>query len=288
MEIFQLNYFSVVAKHESIHAASRETGTSPASLSKAVSALESELGVPLFRRVKRKIELTAQGRALQVHALDILDREAAARFELSGQRGMLTVVMAGQEILFSKALPMMTAKLRQRHSDLSQIILNRDAEATIQSVERGESHIGLVTGEVPKHLARRQLFHSSFQTCVGKGHSLYRQAKAATSIPVAEVLKHNFASINQAILGSVGPRQSPDGWRDDKFPRRVSHRVDSLRVLEALVTSGEAIAYLPDYYANQIGVAALNITGCPYHCEHDVFMVARRPELHGWLNMLFS
>lgn len=84
MELFQLRYFSSVAKYENFSKAADELSVTQPSVSKAISSLERELGVPLFDRNGKKIRLNAAGRRLQervggvMSVLDNLPNELAA------------------------------------------------------------------------------------------------------------------------------------------------------------------------------------------------------------------
>jgi DNA-binding transcriptional LysR family regulator len=89
------------------------------------------------------------------------------------------------------------------------------------------------------------------------------------------------------ILGRVGLKQSLDGWRDDRFARKVVYQSTSLKVIETLLTQGRALAYLPDYYARELGVLPLKVSGCPYSCTQKIQWVAKRPQDTAWLNQLF-
>jgi DNA-binding transcriptional LysR family regulator len=102
-----------------------------------------------------------------------------------------------------------------------------------------------------------------------------------------ELLEHPFASPTHALLGRVGARQSLDGWRDDEFPRNIGFRTSSLKTLEELVVSGQAVAYLPDYLGDALDLAVVRVTGCPYTCTQVVRLVARSPRDTSWLARLF-
>ena len=64
MELEQLRIFVAVAESGSFSAAARKLYISHSTTSRAVSALEQELGVCLFRRGNRVDELTAAGQTL--------------------------------------------------------------------------------------------------------------------------------------------------------------------------------------------------------------------------------
>src|SRR3954454_13458563 len=68
MTLQQLTYFLAAAEHGSFSAAAHTLLMSQPSLSEQVRRLEAELGVPLFVRAGRGIELTEAGRLLRPHA----------------------------------------------------------------------------------------------------------------------------------------------------------------------------------------------------------------------------
>src|SRR3954467_140872 len=68
MTLQQLTYFLAAAEHGSFSAAANALLMSQPSLSEQIRRLEAELGVPLFVRAGRGIELTDAGRLLQPHA----------------------------------------------------------------------------------------------------------------------------------------------------------------------------------------------------------------------------
>lgn len=63
MYLLQLKYFYTVAKNEHMTHAAEELHIAQPSLSKVISKLEEELGVPLFDRVGRQIKLNHFGKA---------------------------------------------------------------------------------------------------------------------------------------------------------------------------------------------------------------------------------
>lgn len=289
MEIFELRYFLGVARYENIHRASEKLNVSPGSLSKAITRLEDELAIKLFNREGRNIKLTDQGRLLQRRASEIVQLEESTKLEIVGLQGTLQVVIAGPEILLSKMGVAFSQTLKKKYPLAVFEFHATDDETALEQVSRGEAHLAIVTCDVPTHkdFSSKILEETKFQTYVGIGHPLYKMAKTKKPVPVDEVLKFSFVSPSNPLLGKVGLKQSLDGWRDDQFPRKVDYLSSSLKLLEELVVSGKAIAYLPDYFCENINVEVLKVTGCPYSCAQKVKMVARNPKDIGWLNQIF-
>ncbi|MCX6126925.1 MAG: LysR substrate-binding domain-containing protein, partial [Proteobacteria bacterium] len=199
----------------------------------------------------------------------------------------LQVRVAGPEVLLAKVAPIIIAQIRKTKPKAKFIFLGRGEAEAERLVRNNEVHFALTTSEVPSDLSSKKLFDTIFSTVVGHEHPLYKFAKAGKIVPVADVLQYPFVSIDAPILGGTGKSQSLDGWRDDKFPRRIDFVVSSLRLLEELVENATAIAYLPAYFAEQIEVGVLKISNCPYSCKQTVRLFCRDHKQAGWMSQLF-
>nr|WP_043837331.1 LysR family transcriptional regulator [Roseomonas aerilata] len=95
MELRHLRYFRAVAEELSVTRAAARIGMAQPPLTQQIKALEAELGVALFHRIGRRIELTAAGTVLIGEARAILDRveraTALARRAGHGEIGKLRV-----------------------------------------------------------------------------------------------------------------------------------------------------------------------------------------------------
>ena len=283
METYELKYFLGVARDENFHRASEALGVSPPSLSKAVARLETELGVKLFERVGRHVALTEYGRFLRERAADILRLEEATRIEIQGAHGELEVAITGPEVLLSHLGRDVCGDIKKRYPK-AKFTFVADTEANAQQrVRQGDAHLAILSSETPKGLTGKHLTDVTFRTCVAKSHPLAKLDK----IPVQKVLEYPFVSPSEPVLGKVGVAPSHDGWRDDKFPRRIDYRASRVALMVELVGAGLAVAYLPDYLVAQLKFKILTVTGCPYSCKQKVRLVAKRPGEIGWLNSLF-
>jgi len=109
--IQQLVAFSETAKHGNFAAAARELGMAPSTLAKAVARLEASLGVKLFHRTTRQVNLTADGERLYRRCERILAEIDDLNSEAAGTRaaptGLLRVdlpIVYGRQVL----LPILT------------------------------------------------------------------------------------------------------------------------------------------------------------------------------------
>ncbi len=85
--------FACVVEHKSFTGAANALGLSKATISKAVTRLEIQVGAPLFHRTSRRLSLTESGAKLVEHARAILAEgqaaEEAARDEASEPIGLV-------------------------------------------------------------------------------------------------------------------------------------------------------------------------------------------------------
>jgi DNA-binding transcriptional LysR family regulator len=88
MELRQLEYFAAVARHRHFTRAAEALYVTQPALSQQVRRLEAELGLSLFRRTPKGVELTAAGADLLVHAEKVLAEVAAARADMDRHTGI--------------------------------------------------------------------------------------------------------------------------------------------------------------------------------------------------------
>ncbi len=72
--IERLQAFESAARHQSITLAAQELNLTQSAVSRQIQELESQLGVVLFNRVRRRIELSAAGRKFRPQALRLLQQ----------------------------------------------------------------------------------------------------------------------------------------------------------------------------------------------------------------------
>src|SRR6185436_6235928 len=89
-----LRAFEAAARHLSFKHAARELHVTPGAVSHQVKQLEDNLGLPLFRRLTRALELTPEGHVLVPKVQEGLRSlaEAVERVRTRGEARTLTVI----------------------------------------------------------------------------------------------------------------------------------------------------------------------------------------------------
>ncbi|GAB5470911.1 MAG: LysR family transcriptional regulator [Rhodospirillales bacterium] len=134
--------FLVTAEEGSLSAAARALDMAQPTLGRQVSALEDELGVVLFERAGRGLELTPSGLELVEHVRSM--GEAASRVSLtaSGQSQSIegSVCITASEATAAYLLPAIVARLRQAEPGILVEIL---ATNSISDLRRREADIAV-------------------------------------------------------------------------------------------------------------------------------------------------
>src|SRR5262245_61308554 len=116
MDLVGLRAFLAVAETLHFSRAAAQLGVSQPTLSQQVKRLEEQLGLTLFRRTSRRVQLTNAGQALMVGARRVLtDLEQAERHcrdAAAGEAGQLTVAAIGATL--NSIVPTVVAELRRR------------------------------------------------------------------------------------------------------------------------------------------------------------------------------
>jgi DNA-binding transcriptional LysR family regulator len=243
MELRHLRYFVAVAEELHFGRAAEHLHIVQPALSKQISALEKELGVRLFERTKRRVELTAAGEALFADAVNVLSQvEMAAGRARSvglGESGVLVVgfIPPALNSVLSTAL----RTFRQRFPDVRLVVRESTNRSAVEGVLAGRMHISFV----------RMPFDDR-----GLPHEMVYEEPVIVALPA----EHPLAALDPVPMGALRdeafvmiPRaQEPELHdyyvalcQDAGFSPRIVHEVNATLVAVGLVATGVGIAFVP-------------------------------------------
>jgi DNA-binding transcriptional LysR family regulator len=141
-----LETFATAAELSSFTAAARVLHLTQAAVSQRIAALESNLGVPLFRRQGGRVLPTEAGRRLHEYSRRILDLHREARQQITGRPIPLAgeLSLAASSVPGEHLLPQLLAVFQQRHPNIRAKVTVADSEVVLRRIERGKAHLGLV------------------------------------------------------------------------------------------------------------------------------------------------
>jgi len=253
MELRHLRYFLAVAEELHFGRAATRVRIAQPPLSQQIRHLEQELGVALFNRTKRRVELTPAGRALLEHARQILaESERAKRVAQRAGRGEIGRLAIG---FVSSAdldiLPRVLRVWRERFPDVEVELHALLTAAQVDALRRERIDLGFIrlpTDETS--LVVQSIQHEPLVAALPEGHRLARCARVRLA---------DLASDTMLLF----PRHTAPGYYDvfisacrrAGFTPRMLHP-GSMQTNLALVSAGLGVSLMPASIRNlrRIGV----------------------------------
>jgi DNA-binding transcriptional LysR family regulator len=169
MRLEQLEYFLAAADHGSFSAAAYALTMAQPSMSEQIRRLEAELGVPLFIRAGKGVQLTDAGRLFRPHAERVL---AEAQEALESVREVRTLVSGTVAFGFfggahHSVLVGLVARFRARYPDVRVRAIGQNSAEVADAVREGQLEAGLVIlpiedrGLEVQPVRREELFYMS-------------------------------------------------------------------------------------------------------------------------------
>jgi DNA-binding transcriptional LysR family regulator len=268
MDLKQMRYVVAVAETGNFTRAAERCYVVQSALSHQIKALERELGLELFARTSRKVELTAAGAAFLPaarRALDAADRAVADAAAAVGEvRGHLVVgiipTVSGIDI------PTALRRFRLAHPAVRVRLHVGGSDEFIAGIRAGEIDVavlGLPAGIVPAGVQSKVIKRDRHVAVVARDHPL----AGRTTVDLARLADETFVDFP---IDSPGRAQSDLAFAAVGLQRDVAFEVMAADVLVALVRSGLGIALLPSAVApaGDPGLGLVSVGGVPPRAEH--------------------
>ena len=238
----QLQFFIAAAEAGSVTGAARALSISQSSVTEAIRALEDDLGVSLFDRQARGLEITHKGSAFLRHARQILADVATARSafrdDAASAKGRLslgvTSLVAGyvlSDILsrFRRAHPQVTLNVTEDNGDyLQHLLIGGELDVAV-----------LLTSSVKDRMALHveTLLVSPYRLWLPLGHPLAQQEAIAledvAGQPLIQLMVDEIEESTRRLTAALPVRPE------------VAFRTRSVEAVRSLVATGAGLAILP-------------------------------------------
>ena len=202
MLLSQLNYFRVVARYQHISRAAEALMVAQPALSATISKLEKELGVPLFNRQGRNIELNEAGRRLLVHADFVFEQLEAMEQSLAQTKEILenefTLSVSNSMFLngWLQQFVLDNPKIRLRQKMLSE---NQMLEALLE--ESIDVALGEFDQDIPG-IVRKTIVEDEYVITIPKGHPLAEKQE----IFFADIQNENIVALPSNTIFKIADR----------------------------------------------------------------------------------
>src|SRR5882672_3856504 len=271
-DLRQLRYFIAVAERLHFGRAAAALHISQPPLSRAIRALEERLGVALFARTRRRVELTAEGARFLDEARRLAAQLETAVTELqgmaAGERGRLRIgfvsladygVLPGLLKAYKAARPGVALALRE--------MLSPEQAAALAA---GDLDFGLL---LPPVSSAAELEHVVVQRerFVVALPSRHRLASGRGRLAVSALAGEAFVMVPREIVTGLAARAG--------FSLNVAQEAIQMQTVVSLVSSGLGAAIVPGSLANlgRRGVAYREIADP--HPRLDLWLAWRRGAL---------
>ncbi|MBH24110.1 MAG: hypothetical protein CMH57_06595 [Myxococcales bacterium] len=231
--------FRVVAETEHLREASKILEISPSALSRTIHLMEANVGVALFHREGRGIQLTRAGQLM------LESTRAAMRVMDDGLLTATSQLFSGtlkvsSYTQWTREVSVAMLSLRSEHPDLSPYLYSYDAGEINPKLLRGELDVAFVDNPIPAdNLAVIELLKIPNGIYCAPSHPLHGEAQ----LELAAVVEHSFIA---PVPDSHG--QTPDRWPHG-VERTVQMHVMDLNAVVDVCRQGELLAVLPENIA---------------------------------------
>ena len=148
MDFADLQTFRAVVEHGGISAAARRLHRVQSSVSARLAALEAQLGVPLFERLGRRLQLTPEGQRLYERSAPVVSELLALRQAMQRPQCPDRLRLGAMESTAAARLPRPLARLRAEHPGLELVLRTGTTQALIDQLQVGALDAVLVAGPV--------------------------------------------------------------------------------------------------------------------------------------------
>jgi LysR family transcriptional regulator of gallate degradation len=180
MNLRQLEYFLAVAKSLSITGAAADLGVAQPTLTKSIRALEEELGVQLFDRLPRGVQLTEFGQSLFRHAetVNVQVQDAMSEIDWLRRGAVGTVSIGAGPAWLRRHLPLCLARTMARNPAIQARIVGGYDDILLRALRHGD--LDFVVAELPSReasqdLAIERLTADELGPCCRADHPLARR-----------------------------------------------------------------------------------------------------------------
>ncbi len=243
MELRHLRYFVAVAEELHFGRAAQRLHIAQPPLSQQIGKLEDELGLKLFSRAKRRIELTHAGRVFLPEArqtLFLAERAAeAARRADRGEIGPLAVACG--PIAVQTVLPSVLPVFRQRFPEVEISLTELPMAEIVEALQRGTVDLGLLLPYFDSELLEREvILRLPMRAALPRGHPLARRK----SIRLKQLAKDRFILVARSLASGlydyiVGTCQQAG------FTPKVAQEATYIPTLLRMVAAGYGVSLVP-------------------------------------------
>ncbi len=238
----QLQFFVAAAEQGSVSGAARALSISQSSVTEAVRALEDDLGVTLFDRQARGMEITHKGSVFLRHARQILQDVATARTAFQDDAAQVTgrLSLGVTSLVAGYVLSDILSRFRRAHPQVELNVIEDSGDYLQHLLIGGELDVAvLLTSSVRDRMALHveALLVSPYRLWLPLGHPLAQQEAIAleqlAGQPLIQLMVDEIEESMRHLMAALAVKPE------------VAFRTRSVEAVRSLVATGAGLAILP-------------------------------------------
>lgn len=271
VDLQQMRYVVAVAETRNFTRAAERCCVVQSSLSHRIAGLERELGVRLFARSSRRVELTSAGEAFLAGARECLAAADRAAADAAAAAGVVRGRLAVGVIMTTAAVdvPELLQRYRARHPDVHVLLRSGRSDELAAAIRGGDldiAFLGLPEGERPSGVESVVLDHDRHVLVVPAGHRL----ASASRLTLREIAEEPFVDF---VAGTPARAQSDQAFAAAGLVREVAYETGAAELITRLIARGLGVALLPSAFirplaADDPGLALVPVADGPHRVEY--------------------
>ncbi|MUG95062.1 LysR family transcriptional regulator [Scytonema sp. UIC 10036] len=288
MELRHLRYFVTVAEELHFGRAAERLQMAQPPLSHQIRQLELELGVELFHRTKRSVQLTEVGQLFLEEARQILIQAGQAvqivQQASSGEVGRLVLGFVGSATY--SILPDTLKLFRKKFPKVLLSLHEMTTAEVVQALHEKRIHLGFVRPPInDEELIIESVFKESFIVALPKSHPLERETKI-----YLKMLANEPFILFPRHLGSGFYDQIVAMCQKAGFSPQVAQEAVQMQTIVSLVAAELGVAIVPASMQNLQRVGVVYKLLAEETPQAELAMIWRRdeksPVLHKFLDIV--
>ncbi|BAC72502.1 HTH-type transcriptional regulator HdfR [Streptomyces avermitilis] len=271
VDLQQMRYVVAVAETRNFTRAAERCSVVQSSLSHRIAGLERELGVKLFARSSRRVELTSAGAAFLVGARECLAAADRAVADAAAATGVVRGRLAVGVIVTTAAVdvPELLQRYRAQHPDVHVLLRSGRSDELVAAIRNGEldiAFLGLPEGERPPGVETVVLDHDEHVLVVPAGHRL----AGVSQVTLREIAEETYVDF---VAGTPARAQSDQAFAAAGLVRDVAYEAGVVELITRLITRGLGIALLPSAFIRPLAaddpeLALVPVVDGPHRIEY--------------------
>lgn len=256
-----------IAEEQSFTRAAQRCFVVQSALSRQIKSLEGELGVRLFARTSRKVEVTPAGEAFVKQArlcLRAAERAKASAAAAYGEiRGSLTIGVIPTVTAVDVAAVL--GAFRRSYPEVGVHVRTGGSDEFLRRIAAGQLDVGvlgLAEGVTPRGVQTRELSQERLVAVLSEGHRLAGRRR----LRLKDLADEPFVDFPE---GSSGREQSDLAFDRARLRREVSLEVNTADLLTGLVRQGLGVALVAPSVAREApGCVCIPVSDGPVRVEY--------------------